>query len=124
LTLPILRRAFGQNADSEAGLSQAVEPAAEEEEGAEQSEAVPNGDDTSFEDLMEYIILQVNNPKGEEEGDASVVYNIRIEAVRELLDSSIIKDWTNAQVDPESLCSESQSPTHYNPESFPLNPFL
>ena len=95
----IARQAFRGKADSEAGLSQAGEPD-EEEDGAEQSDAVPNGDDTSFEDLMEYIILQVNNPKGEEEGDASVVYNIRIEAVRELLDASTIKDWTNGQVVP------------------------
>lgn len=72
----------------------------EEQEGAEESDAVPNGDDTSFEDLVEYVVLQVNNPRGEEEGDASVMYNIRIESVRDLLDASPIKDWTNAQVLP------------------------
>ena len=103
----IASQAFRGKADSEAGLSQAGEPD-EEEDGAEQSDAVPNGDDTSFEDLMEYIILQVNNPKGEEEGDASVVYNIRIEAVRELLDASTIKDWTNGQVVPNPCALNSK----------------
>ena len=106
----IARQAFRGKADSEAGLSQAGEPD-EEEDGAEQSDAVPNGDDTSFEDLMEYIILQVNNPKGEEEGDASVVYNIRIEAVRELLDASTIKDWTNGQVGPKPETPNPQPQT-------------
>ncbi len=64
----------------------------------ELSHAVPDGDDTPFADLVEYVILEVYNPQKEEEGNAASAYSIRIDRVRDIVDASPLVDWTNAQV--------------------------
>jgi len=64
----------------------------------EESTAVPNGNDTHFADLIEYVVLEVHNPQREEEGDAASGYSIRIDRVRDIVDASPLAEWTNAQV--------------------------